>query len=410
MLSVTSLTDPNQRTWVVIAGPENTTVTLTSPAYNETKSAVIGVGNSTSIPLTSSVIYGESGVVESKGLQVLADEDVSVQVVASMSEGNTEGYQALPKSVWSDEYFVSLYTVAAGRSSFVTVAAYDDDTSVNITVKTFDGQTSCSGITLDHGQSLHITLQSMDVWGVRCDKDLTGTYIKSDKAISVVSGMFDANRFFVEMMIPVQLYGVNFVLPNITDVDIVFRVVASQDFTQVNTWRSAYTVMDTGRYVDINRKTAETMCVSTSKPVQVQMLLWSSDSNVTSFMITIAPIDRYMTAFRIPPSPATVGQRLMLYVTEKGHKQLLENQLQNARVVEEQECCRYVSLAGSEQVDGHLTLNLTFPVMIVLYSVQAGGAEGHSAGFNMGKSDHNKTYLCPMQALHLRLLHRLGIS
>ncbi|XP_067660578.1 uncharacterized protein [Haliotis asinina] len=383
MLPVTSISGPDSETWVVITAYDETTVTLTSPAYTTSRTFVVGAENSTNIALTPQVMYGNSSAVEHKGIQVVADLDVSVQVVTSISGGNTESYQALPKTVWSDEYYASLYTVDTGESSFLTIAAYDDDTSVDITIHTLAGPTSCRGMTLDDGETLTKTLASMDVWGVRCDKDLTGTYIKSRKAISVVAGIVGANRFFMEMMIPVQLYGVNFVLPNIPDVAIVFRVLASDDDTEVNTWNSTYTLVDKGSYMDIDRRVPEIMCINTSKPVQVQMLLRSPDSSVTSFMMTIAPVERYVTTVRIPPSPVTVSQRLMIYVTEKSNKLSLESELQHVTVVEESGCCNYVSIGGSENADKHFTLNLLFPVMILQYSVQLGGVESHSAEFNM---------------------------
>ena len=147
----------------------------------------------------------------------------------------------LPTHALGREYFVASYKPSMNEWSQFAVTALQDDTAVMIQ---FRAVVSFKDKIYRPGDRIEKMLNKMDNILIKSREDLTGTFIKATKTISVVSGVSGAKipkeRQTVDHMIthlvPVNRWGTTFTIPPVPGrrSGYLFRVIASCPLTTID--------------------------------------------------------------------------------------------------------------------------------------------------------------------------------
>lgn len=190
----------------------------------------------TYITLATTVAHKANEVRGYKAIELHSDEPISASVVLA-DRDNFEGFQLLPEHVFSTEYIVASYDPysSSGYYSQFLLFASQPDTTVKFTFP--------QSYTPSPGQINSLQLQRFETYQYQSLTDLSGTVIKSDKPIGVISGVTRAvvptaigsnRRLLIEQLVPTDFYDFNFIVPPLyplTSYNI--RIYVSEDDTQI---------------------------------------------------------------------------------------------------------------------------------------------------------------------------------
>lgn len=193
-------------------------------------------------------------VYEKAGIHVTSDAPIVVYVIARYKY-TSDGFLAIPSSALGTHYINMVYQEpnigGVGLfAPFTGVTAAYDDTEVNFTMgggpEGIDASPQGNGQLVHTGESTSQTLDQGDVWLLSINgprQDLSGSIFKSDKPISLVSGVHCANfplgnawcDYTVEMELPVYSWGKQYYITPMKgrQYNGIIRVFASEDNTNV---------------------------------------------------------------------------------------------------------------------------------------------------------------------------------
>ena len=177
-------------------------------------------------------------------------------IVYGLSEENrtTDAFLALPnhpslQTQTSFQFVVVMHTALSidRFKGLIGIAAYNDDTVVTIKFKS--GRQPCTilnlNLTRSDGEVASLSLNKYESAYIECDSDATGTFVESNKLISVTTGVQCSYipRYpilncdhLIEQIPPVSTWGTRYVtvpLKYRTSFD-VFRFIAGENCTTVN--------------------------------------------------------------------------------------------------------------------------------------------------------------------------------
>ncbi|CAH1792146.1 unnamed protein product [Owenia fusiformis] len=238
--------------------------------------------------------YTEGGIHMLSAI-VKADEDLTVYGQKA-NEYRADGYLALPVGgVDSYEYMIGSYTNKVPRlnnrkaaSSGFAVVATEDNTVLNISLKANQGYNSTI---------LTVIIDKLQVyWHRNTVHDVTGTVVKSNKAISLFSGHSCCPGLALEQLPPMSTWGTEFVVQPIYKSKMRYnwrehttlRVIASEDNTSVgvkNDGLQAY--INKGEYYEVRISNITYMYIVCSKPCLV-LQYWPT-------MVIIPPLSSYIS-------------------------------------------------------------------------------------------------------------------
>jgi hypothetical protein len=291
-----------------------------------------------------------SEIPDNIAIHVFADVPISVYVL-NAKPVTSEGYLALPVSVWGTEYIhCSYYDFNEGRpwASGFTVIASEDNTEITINLRGRGANIARTAGGARLGSTLKATLMRGQVYNVKGDAtsrgsfDMSGTKITSNKPVGLISyhqrTMLPANNtngrdHIVEMFPPVQAWGkkyntVEYSRDNKGDF---FRIIASQNNTR---WKMKYYdkqtkvligqregILQAGQfYEEINNwggsgaveSIRGTSVWEADKPVLLLQYSysanWDNGSEFDPFYIVVTPQEQYISAtvFQTPANSAFV--------------------------------------------------------------------------------------------------------
>lgn len=289
--------------------------------------------NSTLAVVVPSILeMRESEVAKSNLVRVTSDVPIAVYAMNSQYT-TSDSYAVIPVSNWGTQYTaLSMPNDAYGfgldttgippseiRQSEFLVMASEDNTLVDITL------TAASEGGIPAGQARRVVLQKGQCYLVKSapiapkQGDLTGSIIRSNKPIAVVSGhartsvpqglvtSVDSKDHLAEWLMPDQtLTNEYFTTPFYTDARIpvgdVIRIVA----TQPNTRITMYTERQDLNYVLVNAGDIQTITgvnspswIRADKPITIgQYMLTGSVGGSSGYdpsLTIIAPTDKYIT-------------------------------------------------------------------------------------------------------------------
>jgi RHS repeat-associated protein len=259
-----------------ITGQSNANATVTIPGLGWSQSVSIVPGQVTTVSLPAAVYAASTDGVESKGIHVTGTAPIVVYGFHAV-QAESDGFLGLPTDAMGTDYLVVSYPNPNPNSyqnstEFGVVAPYDN-TTLTITPSQTAG-TRTAGIPytvmLNQGQ----TYQLLDsVVGV----DLTGSEIQSDKPVAVMGASSCGDvpvgasycNYLIEQMVPINSWGQVFgtvPLANRLRGD-TFRVLASQDGTQVSINGTLSATLARGNFFDAQLTNANS--ITSTAPIAV---------------------------------------------------------------------------------------------------------------------------------------------
>ncbi|KAJ8310520.1 hypothetical protein KUTeg_012385 [Tegillarca granosa] len=250
-------------------------------------------------------------VLTNKGIWVIADDEIVIYGVSPETYSN-DAFLGLPTDVMGKEYYVVTWWPPEFQCELMVVGI-NDSTTVNVRLSDALGSSTVTynGVNYVKGDTITITLNRYQTLQLTSDGDLTGTYITSDKIVSVFSGnkktkvdSGTSSDHLVEQWPPVFAYGKRFVtvpIPERTTGD-KFKFVASENDTHVtitgNSYSDSFTLSEPGSHAekDIPSGTNYYCYVQSDKPILVAQFCKSQASKsekADPMMAFIPPIEQY---------------------------------------------------------------------------------------------------------------------
>lgn len=269
-------------------------------------------------------------VYEGYGIKITADDPIIVYGVTRFY-ATSDGYLALPTSSLGNNYQVASYADPTSNQaqylpSYTSIIGIYDNTKVTFRM---GGCESCfalkeDGEYLKYNQTIRRTLNEGDVWlipGIGPFNDLSGSTVKANKPVSVISGNFcayipshiGACDFIIEQEMPENLWGKKYhVTPILTRKSYsIIKIFAKKPFTYVQSdgnpqyyIESAGGVRSTG-FIETRAgvlgpgETApKPIEISSTEAINVvQFNPGSQDDNVENdpFQLSLTPTQQYQT-------------------------------------------------------------------------------------------------------------------
>lgn len=308
--------------------------------------------------------WDRSEQVVPKAVVIKATKPVSVYVLHAKSV-SSDGYLALPTSVWGKRYIVTSYydfrevfTWAAG----FCIIARENGTEVNIRLRgSSDGFAKTKlGKNIGTGQIETISMQAGDCYMVMGDGstrgifDMTGTEITSNKNVGLLGFHsrtavpnaipLEGRDHMIEMTPPVSAWGKTYVTLEYsrkftgTGRGDFFRVIAAEDGTR---WQLKYYDKDTkqligqdggllnaGQFRDLYQAASKSVLPygvtvwTANKPIYVVQYStsasWDGDNMNDPFMCNVTPREQFLTGtlFQTPDLPSNFTRHLLNLVVQ----------------------------------------------------------------------------------------------
>ncbi len=293
-----------------ITSSENTTGYIEIKGIGLHKDFRVPAGEVINIPIDTAAQLRSSETVEELGVHIVADQPIAVYGLNRRYQ-TTDTYLAYPVNVLGTTYrALGYHWLQDDLLSQVAVIATQNNTRVTITptVRTLKGRPANKPfeVTLQRGQAYQVIPR----YDPSNASDLTGTLIEADAPVAVFSGHncayvpdreTKACNLLVEQLPAVQSWGRQFFVGTLAlRSSSVYRVLASEDGTQVFENNRLVATLDAGEYYE-NPDQKDHVMITSSHPVMVAQYSEGFDNgdNVGDpMMIVVAPTEQFLTAYR----------------------------------------------------------------------------------------------------------------
>jgi hypothetical protein len=299
-LSVPTGTGSSAEVTLSISGEAAATGTVRVPGLVHAQSFSVTPGQATTVTVPANTSVTTAYGVENRGLQVVADGEVTVHVRRRDSR-STESFLALPVTALGTEYaLVSGGATSASYGTQFSVVGTEAGTRV-----TFTRQGTTATVTVGAGQVFQFAGTSSG------GADLTGAFITSDKPVAVFSGSRCTNApgmasgacgLQVEQLTPTPAWGRYFLtmpLAGSRGSD-TFRIVASQNGTRVRVNAKEVT-LQRGQAYQASLQSAAV--IRASAPVQVAQFAYANAA-----MSLVTPVAQFLNEYTVTAPPAASGK------------------------------------------------------------------------------------------------------
>nr|XP_022344318.1 SCO-spondin-like isoform X5 [Crassostrea virginica] len=273
----------------------------------------------------------------SKAVRVRASDEVVIYGI-NKERYSCDGFVGLPLDVLSDEYYLVTWYPPSLQCELLVVGV-EDSTSVSITLSQHMGTryVSYGGQRYYKGNVVKETLNKYDTWQLVTSGDLTGSYVKSSKPVSVFSGNKKTNigrggssDHLVEQMFPVNTWGKNFAtvpIPKRTVGDY-FKFIASEDNTKVTIsggYSSSFTISRAG-YMEQKLISSKAYCkIVADKPIMVVQFVQSQQSSSEKSdpaMMIIPPTEQYGADYTFTTPKYSLGSynNYFMFIVDEAEK------------------------------------------------------------------------------------------
>ena len=275
-------------------------------SYREEANFIEGTVSSVLIPADAQKTLNDK--VAQLGIHVTASAPITLYGL-SQQKHTTDAFLALPTPNLGKEYFAVSYSGSAAGSQFMVVGT-EDDTSIEIISAYKSGAREA-------GQLFSVTLQQGETYRLVADGidgDLTGSQIRSDKPVAVLSGhvctFIPSNKsacdFIVEQLPPVSSWGKQFItvpLASRKNGD-TFRIVAANDETPIYINNSHVITLQKGQYHEFILTNPS--IVESGKPALLAQYSNGQEFDgiqADPFMMLVTPVGQYLSHY-IVSTPA----------------------------------------------------------------------------------------------------------
>jgi IgGFc binding protein len=287
---------------LLITANLSTSGTVSIPGLGFSAPFAVMPGAATRVALPSAAALGSSDVVETKGIHLVALNNVSVYGL-NRAPTSTDAYLGLPTQSLGTEYLVLAYqNFSSLTGSQFAIVATADATSVSIIPSVTTGERP-------GGVPYQITLQQGQTYQLRNSdpppSDLSGTSVIADKPIAVFTGHECARipseflfcDHLIEQLPPVPAWGKQFAtvpLAGRSGGD-TFRFLASADGTRVNVNGQPIATLRRGRFFEQIISTPA--YITADRPILVAQYANGLQFDKTTgdpFMMLIPPFERFL--------------------------------------------------------------------------------------------------------------------
>ncbi len=202
-----------------ITSDVNTSGTITIDGIGFSQNYTVTANTITRVTIPTTSIINNSGVVEYLGINVVADDPVTVYGTNQI-QFTTDSFLGLPVSILGTQYLTMNYfgpgTSNNNSSQFAIVSPYDNNTvTITPSENTWDGNSA--------GVPFNVTLNQGETYLVRgaatTNDDLTGSIVESSLPVALFSGSACANvpsgfgycDHLVQQIPPLSTWGETFV-------------------------------------------------------------------------------------------------------------------------------------------------------------------------------------------------------
>jgi len=273
-----NINEPNKLS-LFISATEDTTGEIKLYDTNETINFSVSAGTSEEVIIPKRMMLSGT-TIEKKVIEITSEKDIVV-VGLNQLDFTTDAFLILPDRVLSTEYYALTYgnniTNNYGQEEFAIVAT-QDNTVVNIELPNGLG---IIDINLSKGETYQYQKTTTGNW-------LTGTHISSNKKIALLGGNSCTNipqdqaviacDYVVEQILPINTWENEFItvpLKTRSNGD-TFRVLASQDNTEVKLNGTVVSTLNAGEYY-------ETILENSNHIIANNPILVAQYSNSTSY-------------------------------------------------------------------------------------------------------------------------------
>ena len=277
--------------------------------------------------------------MSSKGILVTASDEVVIYGINKEAYSN-DGFVGLPTDVLGKEYYATTYAPAY-RYCLILVVGVHDNTRVEITFGNNNGVSVRYGSkTYGKNSKLTLTMNRYSTFQAHTKGDLTGTYIKSDKAVSFFSGNKKTNigrgnsqDHLVEQQIPVDNWGKKFAITPIPERSLgdYFRFIASESNSKVKiqgqrkgrSFSDSFTLKSPGSWSQKHYDSTLFAYVTCDKPLLVVQYVLSQYGDVADpAMMIIPPIEQYAADYTFSTPKYSQGSyyNYFMFVVKKAEK------------------------------------------------------------------------------------------
>ncbi|MDF1613696.1 hypothetical protein [Desulfurivibrio dismutans] len=278
-----------------IASREDTQGTVEIPGLGFFTYFTVEAGQVTTVTVPGNAQNLPSNQVSNLGVRVAADAPVHVYGL-NRRQYTTDAFLGLPTHGLDMDYLVMSYFGAMG-SQFAVIGVEDNTEVTIVPAASVPGRPA--------GEPFTITLNRLQTFRLRGSADLTGTSIAASAPVAVMGGEECANvprgvyacDHIVDMMPPLTAWGKSFLTyPLATRLrGDLFRVLASQDGTEVRIDGEPVATLNAGGYYD-QILTAPARVEANAPMLLAQYSVGQSYDRVPSdpFMMLVPPSEQFL--------------------------------------------------------------------------------------------------------------------
>jgi hypothetical protein len=267
---------------------------------------ILPAGTVKNIKIPADAQVKSSEIAEKLGIHIVSDKPISVYGLNRRFQ-TTDTFLGLPVSALGTEYRAMCYNVSDGLMPQFAIVATENNTDILIT-PSVDTDRHPGGfpfkVTLNQGEVFQVT--ALNEPTSKCD--LTGSYIKSNKKISVFSGhqcayvpsKIIACNHLVEQMPPIPVWGKHFYIGRLQSRSYyTYRVLANEDSTRIFKDAKLVKTLNGGEYYENTSNT--NLQITADRPVLVAQYsqgFKNGDSIGDPMMIMISPTQQFLRHYR----------------------------------------------------------------------------------------------------------------
>ena len=310
-----ALENPTAQVFIVADQSANYTVSNTSVGF--TSSGTVTAQAPAVIAIPSSLQINSNQTVESLGIHVTADSDVTVFFFYPAGV-TADSYLAIPTPSLGTEYYALAYTNDIGEPSELAVIAPQNGT--NITITNACGSVTPITATLNMGQSYQVQCgQNTDISGAHVVSNLPVAVTASTSCADVPVGVLYCD-IVSEMMFPVgRLWGTEaYSAPLPGGGFDVYRVMAARDGTNVTVDEGGGNVttfsLNAGQFKELQFK-AGAHYTSNLPMLVMQYMTGGNNTGVGDpFSMQMVPVTSFQQTFRFyaPPNAGWLNQAIII--------------------------------------------------------------------------------------------------
>lgn len=303
-----------------ITGDEDANVSIEIKGIGFKKSLFIKGGTVQSLVVDPLAEIKSQEVVE-RGMAVHVSSDKPISVYGlNRRYQTTDTYMGLPVNVLGTEYRVMSYHLAETLAPIFTIVGVEDNTLVEITpiapTSTGKPQKKPFEVTLNKGDVFQVRSETQRIILRRFNidekkADMTGSYIKANKKVSVFSGhectyvpagppRIKACNHLVEQMPPISSWGKHFYVGQLRGRSkYTYRVLANYPNTKVFENSKQVAVLQPGEYFEKN--SSENIQITADSPVLVAQYsqgFENGDKIGDPMMLLISPTQQFLRKYR----------------------------------------------------------------------------------------------------------------